>query len=105
MSKQALTAKRQYTDEFKHEAVKLAQSVGGNQAARRLDIPDSSLGNWLRLSRKDKLKAVEVHPIAVKRSVTDLEAENTGLRRQLANARADLEIVKKAAAYFARESR
>jgi len=41
----------------------------------------------------------------VKRSVTELEAENSRLRRELANAKLDLDIVKKAAAYFAKESR
>ena len=41
----------------------------------------------------------------VKRSASELEAENTRLRRELANTKLDLEIVKKAAAYFAKESR
>jgi hypothetical protein len=35
--------KRQYTDEFKVEAVRLGNSIGGNQAAKRLGIPESSL--------------------------------------------------------------
>ena len=35
----------------------------------------------------------------------ELEAENARLRRELASAKLDLEIVKKAAAYFAKESR
>jgi transposase len=43
--------------------------------------------------------------VPVKRSVTELEAENSRLRRELANAKLDLDIVKKAAAYFAKESR
>jgi transposase len=30
---------RQYTDEFKIEAVRLAESIGGNQAAKRLGMP------------------------------------------------------------------
>ncbi|MFT5450386.1 MAG: transposase, partial [Gammaproteobacteria bacterium] len=47
---------RQYTDEFRFEAVRLAESIGGNAAAKRLGIPDSSLWNWLRLSRAGKLK-------------------------------------------------
>jgi len=41
----------------------------------------------------------------LKRPVSELEAENSRLRRELANARIDLDIVKKAAAYFAKESR
>jgi transposase len=41
----------------------------------------------------------------LKRPVSELEAENARLRRELASAKLDLEIVKKAAAYFAKESR
>ncbi len=41
---------RQYTDEFKIEAVRLAESIGPNQAAKRLGMPESSLGNWVRLN-------------------------------------------------------
>jgi transposase len=40
-----------------------------------------------------------------KRPASELEAEISRLRRELANAKLDLEIVKKAAAYFAKESR
>lgn len=96
---------RQYTDEFKLEAVRLAESAGGNQAAKRLGIPDSSLWNWIRLSRAGKLSADGDSAVAVKRPQSELEAENVRWRRELANAKLDLEIVKKAAADFARESR
>ena len=56
MGKKEEVPNRQYTLEFKLEAVRLAQSIGGNQAAKRLGIPDSSLWNWLRLSRLGKLE-------------------------------------------------
>lgn len=104
MGKKVVVPSRQYTDEFKIEAVKLAESIGGNQAAKRLDIPDSSLWNWIRLSRAGKLKVGEPGVSAVRRSTSDLEAENSRLRRELANAKLDVEILKKAAAYFAKES-
>jgi transposase len=95
---------RRYTDEFKLEALRLAESVGINQAAKRLEMPSSSLGNWARLKRKGKLAAMaRATPLAG--SAAELEAENNRLRRELANAKLDLEIVKKAAAYFAKESR
>ena len=42
--------------------------------------------------------------VALKRSVSEVEAENARLRPELANTKLDLEIVKKAAAYFAKES-
>ena len=59
MDKKASAPGRHYTDEFKLEAVRLAESIGGNQAAKRLGIPDSSLWNWIRLSRKGKLRTGE----------------------------------------------
>jgi transposase len=105
MGKRATVANRQYTDEFKVEAVRLAESVGGNEAAKRLGIPDSSLWNWIRLSRQGKLPADEPEAVALRRPHSELEAENARLRRELASTRLDLEIVKKAAAYFAKESR
>ena len=105
MSKKEVVANRQYTDEFKIEAVRLGESIGGNQAAKRLGIPESSLWNWMRLSRAGEFKAAEGAAIPVKRSVSELEAENARLRKELASAKLDLEIVKKAAAYFAKESR
>jgi transposase len=105
MGRKESVANRQYTDEFKVEAVRLAESIGGNQAAKRLGIPDSSLWNWIRLSRAGKLEIVGGGAAPVKRSITEMEAENSRLRRELASTKLDLEIVKKAAAYFAKESR
>ncbi len=72
MGKKKLVGNRQYTDEFKVEAVRLGESIGGNQAAKRLDIPESSLWNWMRLSRAGKLKAAVGAPVSVKRSVAEV---------------------------------
>ena len=98
-------ADRQYTDEFKIEAIRLAESIGSNQAAERLGMPASSLGNWVRLKRAGKLRAINGGAVSTKRPISELEAENARLRRELASTKLDLEIVKKAAAYFAKESR
>jgi transposase len=56
----------------------------------------------LRRGKEGTLGEVETTP--AKRPVSELEAENARLRRELASAKLDLEIVKKAAAYFAKES-
>ena len=105
MGKRELVPNRQYTAEFKVEAVRLGESIGGNQAAKRLGVPESNVWNWIRLSHAGKLKAAEGAAVPVKRSVMEVEAENARLRRELASTKLDLEIVKKAAAYFAKESR
>ena len=57
MGKKELVGNRRYTDEFKVEAVRLGESLGASAAAKRLGVPDSSLWNWIRLSRSGKFKA------------------------------------------------
>ena len=105
MGKKESVPNRRYTEEFKTEAVRLAQSIGGNAAAKRLGIPQSTMTNWVRQSREGTPTPVAGAAVPVKRPVSELEAENVRLRRELASAKLDLEIVKKAAAYFAKESR
>ena len=50
---------RQYTDEFKVEAVRLAESVGVAAAAKRLGVPDGSLRNWINRGRAGKLESAD----------------------------------------------
>lgn len=105
MGKKEVVPNRQYPDEFKLEAVKLAGSIGGNTAAKRLGIPQSTVTNWVRRSRAGTLEDSPSQASPMKRPVTELEAENSRLRRELASAKLDLEVLKKAAVYFAKESR
>jgi transposase len=103
--KKSLAPSRRYTMEFKVEAVRLAESVGCSEASRRVGIPESSLFNWLKLKRTNKLVATSHSLTATPRSAKELEAEVDRLRRELASARLDCDLLKKAAAYFAKESR
>jgi transposase len=105
--------RRQYTEEFELEAVRLADSVGINAAADRLGVPRATVGNWARRRRRVALPlngtaATAVAPSgagALKRPAAEVEGENARLRRELASLKLDNEILRKAAAYFARESR
>lgn len=101
--------KRQYTEEFKVEALRLAESVGGHEAARRLGVPVATLGNWKRRRAAGGIAAPDLAESAgavpTRRPVSELEAENSRLRRELADARLNVEILRKATAYFARGSR
>jgi len=100
--------KRQYTDEFKVEAVRLAGSVGGHEAARRLGVPTATLGNWKRRQDADGTEpevAVSASAVPTRRPVNELEAENSRLRKELVDAKLDVEILRKATAYFAKGSR
>ena len=91
--------KRFYTQEFKEEAVALV--VDGwlkvAEVARRLSISDQTLRNWIKKQKSGALKAPGSRP------VSELEAENSKLRKELAEARLEKEILKKAMAYLAKE--
>ena len=93
---------QRYTPEFKAEAVKLVLEQGIQQslAARRLSIPEGTLATWVAAAKSATL-AVSVPG---SRSAVDLLSENTKLRKELAEARMERDILKKAAAYFAKES-
>jgi transposase len=88
-----------YTHEFKQEAVSLVVEGGLTVAevSRRLSLCKQTLRNWIKKFRKEGLVS------SGGRSVSDLEAEVSRLRKELAEARLEKEILKKAMAYLARE--
>ena len=93
---------QRYTPEFRAEAVKLVTEQGLSQetAAQRLAIPKGTLANWVAAAKA----ATRPASVPGGRSTKDLEAENARLRKELAEARMERDILKKATAYFARES-
>ncbi len=92
---------RTYTPEFRGEAVKLVleQGLSLEDAAQRLSISKGTLSNWVMAAKRGTTAAAPGS-----RSVADLEAEVAGLRKELATERMEKGVLKKATAYFARES-
>lgn len=91
-----------YTPEFRAEAVKLVleQGLSQQEAAQKLGIPKGSLANWVaHTKRQGHGRAQPGEP-----TMEELKAEVARLRKELARAEMEREIVKKAAAYFAKES-
>jgi transposase len=88
-----------YTDKFRHEAVCLVVDNGLTVAevSRRLSVSQQTLCNWIKKYRSNGLVT------SGGRSVSDFEAEVSKLRKDLAEARLEKEILKKA--YLAREPR
>ncbi|MCY0389904.1 transposase, partial [Robbsia sp. Bb-Pol-6] len=69
---------RRYTEEFRTEAARLANSVGHNEAARRLGVPVATIGNWARKQQRNGVAGVSgAAPAAtrVKLGVSEMEAE------------------------------
>ena len=103
MSTMANTAKtrrprRRFTEEFKTGAVRLVldegQTVG--RVARELDLTESALRTWVERARADRTKG--------RTGLTTEEREELRrLRKEVRTLRTEREILKNAAAFFAKE--
>jgi transposase len=70
------------------------------EASRRLSLPKSTLENWVRMSKAGKLTEIGKR----QRLLTEIEAELARVKRELAITKIKRDLLKKAAAYFAKES-
>ena len=93
---------RRYTAEFRDSAVKQVIEAERPIAAvaRSLEMSGKSLANWVYRARKGQqlIKRAPAQP------ESELHAELSRLRQENAKLRLEKQILKKAAAYFARES-
>ena len=92
--------RRKYTDEFKQQAVRLVldeeKSVGA--VARELDLTASALAEWVARARADRSKGRTGLTTAERDELARLRKENRILQEER-------EILKKAAAFFAKHQR
>jgi len=88
---------RAHPPEFRQRAVELARlhEKPVSQIAEDLGISDSCLRNWVRQTEIDDARRGGLS--------TDERAELVKLRRELRVAKMEVEILKRAAAYFAKE--
>jgi len=93
--------RRRFSREFKLEAVRLVneQNLPVAQAARDLDLHENVLRKWVKDFRDDQTHAFPGHG-----QQKPEQAEITALRREVKKLKAERDILKKAAAYFANES-
>ena len=100
------TSKR-YTKEFKDSAIQLAlnSEESNMQISKDLGVSSQTLYNWVkRYKEEHNLQLDSAHSHKSNLSKESLEEENRRLRKELANVKKDREILKKAAAYFAKEA-
>jgi transposase len=94
--KQPPQMNKRYTAEFKSEALKLAERLSVAEAAEKLGIYPSQIYSW-RSALNNSRTSVERESL--------LATENARLKRQLAEQAEELEILKKAATYFAKHQK
>ena len=91
--------KQEYTTEFKEQAVKRVKdgkSVG--TVSKEMGLVEQTLRNWVNASDAGKLDG------AGTRKVTPEEMELSRLRVEVIRLKREVEILKKATAYFARDA-
>jgi|SRR5690349_11751983 len=91
--------RRQFTPEFKAGAVRLVLDEGKSvsQVARDLDLTASAVSEWVARARADRTKG--------KTGLTTEErAELAKLKKEVRELRMERDILKKAAAFFAKEN-
>ena len=88
--------RRKFSDEFKRDAVEIVRSSGKpiRQVAKELGIYDSTLGNWVR---QDGINRGEREGLTSDERERFLERENARLRMER-------ELLKRAVAFWVRES-
>ncbi len=99
-SKKKRRPRRAFTDEFKAGAVRLVLDEGKtvSAAARDLDLHSSVLRTWVDRARADRTKG--------KTGLTTAEREELAkLRKELREVRMERDILKQAAAFFAKHQR
>jgi len=109
---------RNYTPEFKKSAIQLAlRSPALNVAAKELGIPIPTLATWVYKFRDGEIASIEephvseidkIDPATAKQlreNLAQLLEENKRLNKKVATLEEDQLILKKAAAFFAREQR
>jgi transposase len=91
-----------YTLEFRQEAVKLvvADKISCSEAAQRLSLPPSTLAYWVKAYKEGKLGQIG----KTQKPLTEVEMELARVKKENSTLRMENDILKKAAAYFARES-
>jgi transposase len=95
----SITKTKPYPSEFKESSVNLAVSSGNPvaQTARELGIPPKTLYNWVTQYSKPKDTGM--------RTTDHIYDENKRLKKELAHVTQERDLLKKAAAYFAKEAR
>jgi transposase len=88
-----------YTKELKEEAAKMVTEQGLSipEVGRRLSLPKSTIANWVKAAKSGAL-------VKSRKSVAAEEMEMARLKKEIAELRMERDILKNAAAYFAKES-
>jgi transposase len=96
-----VSGKSKYPEQFRKDAVELARSSDRplRQVARELGVNHETLRNWVRTAEQAQAGPVDAAAVVDQEELRELRA----LRKRVAELELEKDILRKAAAYFAKE--
>lgn len=106
MEKTSKKALRRYTEEFRRRTLALVRTSGKSRAAisRDLGIPKCTLVGWINREREKEMPKARDKARKAKTPLEELQEENARLSKEVRVLQMERDILKKAAAFFAKES-
>lgn len=102
--------KKTYDQEFKSQAVKLAQEIGGHKAADELGVPSGTIYAWVKAFKEGRLQAKDA--VHTPTNALSLNEELIGLRKhvrepekEIRHLKEENEFLVEASAFFAASRR
>ena len=97
---------RSYTAQYRADAVRLAEEMGGSAAAKQLEIPADTLYMWISRAKNGDLPMSPIRPeprnsLNLAERVKELEKEVTRLKSENNQIRKENKILEEAACFFA----
>ena len=101
---------RTYDNEYKAQAVKLAQEIGGAQAAKEVGIPDGTIYCWIKAFKEGRLSANEaVHTptnaLSLNDELIELRKRVKEQDKEIRRLKEENEFLEEASAFFAASRR
>ena len=101
---------RTYDNEYKAQAVKLAQEIGGAKAAKELGIPDGTIYCWIKAFKEGHLSAAEAthtpkNALSLNDELIELRKRVKEQEKEIHRLKEENEFLEEASAFFAASRR
>ena len=101
---------RTYDKEYKAEAVKLVQEIGGAKAAAELGIPDGTIYCWIKAFKEGRLEAAKVvhaptNALSLNEELIELRKRVKEQDKEIRRLKEENEFLEEASAFFAASRR
>ena len=101
---------RTYDKEYKAEAVKLAQEIGGAKAAAELGIPDGTIYCWIKAFKEGRLEAAKAihaptNALSLNEELIELRKRVKEQDKEIRRLKEENEFLEEASAFFAASRR